>query len=293
MLCRHFLALNFFSHLMDKFVFSVILLISIFSLSKSLIINRCVKDKDVALTFEDGPSIKSTTRLLDLLDALNVKATFHVVTRHFNFPEVQNIMSDIISRGHVLGYRLEAEWTMQDITKEGIQGAVDYRLEMIKKASGKKPKFVRTSFNATELLKDALTASGLILTVPNFESNDYTKDFNINLMLNRFDSLALGSVISVQREFADELFETTKVFVEHLRSMNYNIVTLQECTGISQIYSEQAAISPVISSENYVDITNSTAQIDQATKSSSNSINISTSIVPFSILFSIFMFILQ
>ena len=219
--------------------------ISILNVSHSLIINKCVRNGDVALTFEDGPSIKSTKKLLNLLEAFNVKATFHVVTKHFNYQEAKNLMIEIISRDHVLGYRLEAEWTMQDVSTEGIQGAVDYRLEMIRKACGKKPKFVRTSFNATELVKNALLASGLIVTVPNFESYDYKEGFDINEMINRFDSLSLGSVISVQREFAANLFETTSAFVNHLRNKNYNIVTLQECTGIDEIYFNEKPISTV------------------------------------------------
>ena len=223
-------------------------IIAAFNFVNSLIINKCVSEKEVALTFEDGPSIKTTKKLLDLLDSLNVKATFHVVTKHSNYDQVPKLISEIIDRGHVLGYRLEAEWTMQDVTKEGIQGAVDYRLEMIKKACGKKPKFVRTSYNSTELVKNALLDSNLILTVPNFESYDYKDGFSVEYMLNRFDSLSLGSVITVQREFADNLFETTKVFVDHLRSKNYKIVTLQECTGIEEIYSNEKGIPRVVAS---------------------------------------------
>lgn len=214
--------------------------------ANSLIINKCVKDKEVALTFEDGPSIKTTKILLDLLDSLEIKSTFHVVTKHFNFGEVKSLMTEIINRGHVLGYRLEAEWAMQDVSTEGIQGAVDYRLEMIRKATGKKPKFVRTSYNATDLVKNALLASALILTIPNFETYDYKKEFNTQDMIKRFDSLSLRSAITVQREFADGLFDTIKIFVEHLRSNGYKIVTLQDCTGIDEIYFEDKPISPLV-----------------------------------------------
>lgn len=219
---------------------------SILSAAYSLIINKCIENKEVALTFEDGPSIKTTKALLDLLDSLEVKSTFHVVTKHFNYAEVRSLMTEIMARGHVLGYRLEAEWTMQDVSTEGIQGAVDYRLEMIRKATGKKPKFVRTSYNATDLVKNSLLASGLVVTIPNFETYDYKKEFNTQEMINRFDSLSLGSAITVQREFADGLFDTTKEFVEHLRSKGYKIVTLQECTGINEIYFEDKAIPRLV-----------------------------------------------
>ncbi len=213
--------------------------------SSALIINQCVNNMDVALTFDDGPSIKTTRQLMDYLEAENIKGTFHVVTKHLNFREVQVILSEIVTRGHVLGYRLEAEWTMQDVTNEGIQGAVDYRLDKIKAITGKKPKLVRTSYDATDLVKNALVASGLIVTVPNFETYDYRSDFNYDAMIQRFQASKLPSVISVQREFAGNLFDTTKKFIKFLRDNGYNIVTLQECLQIDNIYYESAAIQPL------------------------------------------------
>lgn len=222
----------------------IIITIIVSSSINGLIITKCINDKDVALTFEDGPSIQSTKRLLDVLDSLNVKSTFHVVTKHFNYPEVQSLITEIISRNHVLGYRLEAEWTMEGVSAEGVQGAVDYRLEKIKNICGKKPKFIRTSYNASEVVKNSLIASGLIVTVPNFETFDYKSDFDIFKMMSRFDSLSLKSAISVQREFSDNLIETTKLFIDHLRLNGYKIVTLQECTGIQEIYSNEKTIPP-------------------------------------------------
>lgn len=253
---------------------SILILSSLAILSNCIIIDRCVKDKDVALTFEDGPSIKTTAELLDLLDNLRVKATFHIVTRHFDYPQVQQLTSELINRGHVLGYRLEAEWTMQNVTTDGIQGAVDYRLEMIKKASGKKPKFVRTSYNATDLVKNALLASGLIISVPNFETYDYKSDFNTESMLARFDDTSLKSVISVQREFANDLFDTTKAFVEHLRSKGYNIVTLQECTGIDKIYEDDSNNVPKVTYYSNLNIQTQPYSASQSSSSSEKSRNL-------------------
>jgi peptidoglycan/xylan/chitin deacetylase (PgdA/CDA1 family) len=198
-------------------------------LSSALIITQCVNNKDVALTFDDGPSIGTTRRLMDYLESENIRATFHVVTKHINYVEVQEIMKDIISRGHVLGYRLEAEWTMQNVTNEGMQGAVE-------------PKLVRTSYNATDLVKNALVASGLIVTMPNFETYDYRSEFNYDTMIQRFQSAKLSSVISVQREFAINLFDTTKQFIQFLRENGYNIVTLQKCLQIDNIYAEDFVI---------------------------------------------------
>lgn len=55
--------------------------------------------KVVYLTFDDGPS-KNTPRLLDVLDELNVKATFFVVGNAVNsFPQY---LTEIVDRGHTV-----------------------------------------------------------------------------------------------------------------------------------------------------------------------------------------------
>jgi len=41
-------------------------------------ITNCIKNGDIALTFDDGPSLLYTSRILDILDKENVKATFFV-----------------------------------------------------------------------------------------------------------------------------------------------------------------------------------------------------------------------
>lgn len=228
-----------------KMLRRLLCLLALLSSAHAMIIDHCVDNQAITLTFDDGPSIKTTRQLMDTLESLDVKGTFHVVTRHIDYPEVKDLLKEIISRGHTLGYRLEAEWTMQDVSTVGIQGAVDYRLEKIKASSGKKPKLVRTSFNATDLVKEALIASGLIVTVPNFETYDYKDDFSVGQMLSRFDAASAKSVISVEREFAANLMDTTKAFVAHVRGKGYKIVSLQDCIKIDNVYFDDKSVKPL------------------------------------------------
>lgn len=55
------------------------------------------KGKTVYLTFDDGPS-QYTSRVLDILDEYNVKATFFVVNGKYN-----SLMKEIVDRGHQIG----------------------------------------------------------------------------------------------------------------------------------------------------------------------------------------------
>lgn len=57
--------------------------------------------KTVYLTFDDGPSV-NTTKILDILDEYDIKATFFNVGVYDN-EETRRQMKEIVDRGHVIG----------------------------------------------------------------------------------------------------------------------------------------------------------------------------------------------
>ena len=85
-------------------------------------INKCFSSNSIALTFDDGPSLNSTRILMDVLNRHNATATFHIVTKHFDDPDVQTLVKDVYDRGFQIGYRLEAEWEFDGVTVDGLQG---------------------------------------------------------------------------------------------------------------------------------------------------------------------------
>lgn len=58
-------------------------------------------EKEIFLTFDDGPTPVITTQVLDVLDKYNAKATFFCLGR--NVDRHQDIYADIIKRGHSVG----------------------------------------------------------------------------------------------------------------------------------------------------------------------------------------------
>ena len=57
-------------------------------------------EKLAALTFDDGPYPKFTTKLLDVLDKYHVKATFFMIGKQMK--EYPDIVRDVYRRGHVI-----------------------------------------------------------------------------------------------------------------------------------------------------------------------------------------------
>lgn len=63
--------------------------------------NQKLTDKVVYLTFDDGPSKKATTEILNILDQYGIKATFFVQGR--NVSKYPDILKKIVKSGHAIG----------------------------------------------------------------------------------------------------------------------------------------------------------------------------------------------
>jgi peptidoglycan/xylan/chitin deacetylase (PgdA/CDA1 family) len=105
--------------------------------------------RGVALTFDDGPDPATTTRVLDALDARQVKATFFVVgekaERH---PE---IVRDMLARGHTVGLhayrhlRLYATQGEKAVARDVTRG-----LEVLEGITGTRPAWFRPPIGHTQ-----------------------------------------------------------------------------------------------------------------------------------------------
>lgn len=66
-----------------------------------VIARGCRLHRSIALTFDDGPSSKSTSFILDLLARFNVKATFFLIGERID--QSPDIVKRIIREGHLIG----------------------------------------------------------------------------------------------------------------------------------------------------------------------------------------------
>ena len=63
--------------------------------------NHKVNENVIALTFDDGPNIEFTPKVLDLLKGYNAKATFFCIGK--NAEKYPDLVKRIISEGHIIG----------------------------------------------------------------------------------------------------------------------------------------------------------------------------------------------
>ena len=104
--------------------------------------------RGVALTFDDGPSPEHTPKVLDLLDAADVKATFFVIGRKVKlYPE---LVREIVARGHAVGvhgYDHDRLFSLR--TPESIRLDLARAVAAIAAASGQAPTLFRPPIGHT------------------------------------------------------------------------------------------------------------------------------------------------
>lgn len=115
---------------------------------KRLSYNSCNVDGPyIAITFDDGPHAELTPKLLDMLKARGVKATFFMVGQCvIQYPQ---IVKRMVAEGHEVANH---SWSHPALTKLGADGVRKQLVntsDAIENASGVRPKVMRPPYGAT------------------------------------------------------------------------------------------------------------------------------------------------
>lgn len=93
-----------------------------------------VSGKFIAMTFDDGPHPKNTPRLLDILRARNIKATFYVIGRSVDtHPDV---LRRTVAEGHEIGNHTYTHPLLTKLSDSAVRRELDRCKESVSKAAG-------------------------------------------------------------------------------------------------------------------------------------------------------------
>lgn len=102
----------------------------------------------ILFTFDDGPSKRTTPRLLDVLDELGIKALFFVTSESFGNGnpwerEHAAIVRDIVGRGHMVGNHTETHRQLPLLNNAEIEAELRRSGRKIAWAAGNYPRLIR------------------------------------------------------------------------------------------------------------------------------------------------------
>ena len=113
-----------------------------------LTIQGGTKRRAILFTFDDGPSRRTTPRLLDMLDDLGIKAVFFVKSESFGSGnpwerEHAAIVREIVRRGHTVGNHTETHRQLPLLRNAEIEAELAVSERKIERALGSKLRLIR------------------------------------------------------------------------------------------------------------------------------------------------------
>jgi peptidoglycan-N-acetylglucosamine deacetylase len=100
----------------------------------------------IAMTFDDGPSALLTPKLLDLLAAHHIKATFFVIGE--NVAEHPEIVARAAREGHEIGNHSWSHPNLGKMSDESVRRQLRQTDEAINNATGKRPTVMRPPYGS-------------------------------------------------------------------------------------------------------------------------------------------------
>lgn len=252
-------------------------------------IEKCINKGDFAITFDDGPSLEYTSHILDVLDAENVKATFFVNGKNTcdieHDARAQALIKREFESGHVIGsHTYSHPFGITTLTDEELTYEITHLNEIIYGIIGVRPAFFRPPLGEydSDSLK-VIERCGITANIIwNLDSEDW--DVNYNCTQQYIDNLggkepSSHSWISLNHDIQKRTSDYNLAFIiPYIRSLGYNFVTMDVCTGLSP-YQTGSYVKPVESSTKAPSSTTAPAKTTTTTntQSTSNPNNGSTS----------------
>jgi peptidoglycan/xylan/chitin deacetylase (PgdA/CDA1 family) len=187
--------------------------------------------KDIALTFDDGPEASVTDKILDILSNNNIRASFFLTGQKIAGNE--QIIRRMAAEGHIIGNHSYSHSNLFGFlsTKRVIED-LQRNSYLIKDVSGVEPRLFRPPFGVTNphIAKAArfLNLSVIGWNIRSLDTLGRKPEKTVNRVIKR---LRAGSIILLHdnRDHAPEILEEV---IRGAREKGFNFVALDELLNI-------------------------------------------------------------
>ena len=181
--------------------------------------------KAVALTFDDGPSPKTTPVALDLLKKYNAKGTFFMVGHAVEGNE--DIIKRVIAEGHQIGNHSWDHPVLTKISLEKAKSQINDTTAALKKASGLDVHIMRPPYGAINGAIQAAVDQSFILW--DIDTLDW-KNRNTASIMKEVRKAQPGSVI-LMHDIHQTTIDALPSILQYLTEQGFEMVTIEELMG--------------------------------------------------------------
>lgn len=219
-------------------------------------LTSCKNPKNIALTFDDGPS-DHTIEIAKALEKYGAKGTFFMVGKNMNvsYTKTRNIMKYLVDNGHQIGCHTyeHIEMTLLNHTtiKNDIMKYEELFTSLNVTGNEKVPKYFRAPFSSsTVTINKLLNKFGYIVTEWTIDSHDTDWGHVLMTYQDQFGGInASGtdmnkiSVILIQHETIRASYATINYLMDWFNNTfmtnGVKFVTVAECMNDQYMYKEK------------------------------------------------------
>lgn len=179
--------------------------------------------KVVALTFDDGPSVATTPRLLDILAAKRVKVTFFVLG--YMAQRAPEVLKRQVAEGHEVESHTMSHQNLINLSGAAIQGEVRSVDVVLQGAIGRPARLVRPPYGAINDVVRANVGKPMIIWTVDPEDWKYRNSATVraNVVSHAFD----GAIV-LMHDIYDTTVDAVAGVIDDLRAAGYEFLTVEE-----------------------------------------------------------------
>ena len=192
--------------------------------------------KLIALTFDDGPS-HNTSKLLDILNKYQVKATFFLVGANINKKE--NVIKKMDNLGMEIGNHTYSHRILSKLKQENIKLEIDKTNDLIYSITGKYPILFRPSYGQTS--KKIRKSSNMPIIIWNIDTLDWKYHSSDRIVNSILSKVKEGDIILMHDLYTSSINAIDKL-IPKLLEKRYMPVTVSELFYYNNISLEEGKV---------------------------------------------------
>ncbi len=194
------------------------------------------ENNSISITFDDGPNIINTPKVLEILKKNNIKACFFCIGK--NVEVNKELLKQIYSDGHIIGNHTYSHSYVFDLFSSGkMKTDIQATNNIIFETINKRPKLFRPPYGVTNPnLAKAIKKINMISIGWSLRSFDTTTKGNIGKVLKRLENVKAGDIV-LFHDIIDEIPEILEKFIELVQVKNISFVSIDKMLNVD-VYNE-------------------------------------------------------
>lgn len=226
-------------------VLRLILCVILFNLSNANIYEKCVNDKHISLTFDDGPH-KNTINIVNTLNSYNISGTFFINGFNVIKNNYQQLVKDMHSSGHILGSHTFSHPALEKLNKFNKERELYDNEFIFRQLFNKRPYFMRPPYFSYDLeVVEISNHFGYEVITTNLNTDDWMVDSPKDIYENFLSKYSnYSGIITLIHDYHEGADGALKLIIPFMISENYTFVSLDECIGSNKKYNEDNYYGP-------------------------------------------------